>query len=68
MPSVREMLKLHNVDVQDGVDLIHHVCDDCGYTFELGSTAPNNVWEETPEDYVCPHCNNAKANFKTITI
>ncbi len=46
-----------------------YICSICGYVYdeEMGSpeagTAPGTVWEDLPEDWVCPLCGAVKEEF-----
>ena len=46
-----------------------YVCDVCGYIYdpEAGDPdsgiAPGTVWEDVPEDWVCPLCGVDKSMF-----
>ena len=47
-----------------------YVCSICGYVYDEAKgipeagIVPGNLWEELPEDWVCPLCGAAKAEFK----
>lgn len=49
-------------------------CFFCGFIYDeaLGmpedGIAPGTRWEEIPEDFICPDCGAAKADFEMIEI
>jgi rubredoxin---NAD+ reductase len=48
------------------------LCVNCGYTYDeaLGDPAnglaPGTRWEDVPEDWICPDCGMAKADFEMM--
>ena len=46
-----------------------YVCDLCGYVYDEALGDPENgippgtIWEDVPEDYVCPLCGAGKDQF-----
>jgi len=50
-----------------------YVCVVCGYIYdeELGDPEaglqPGTRWEDVPEDWSCPDCGAAKADFELMT-
>lgn len=46
-----------------------YVCDVCGYVYDPENGAPDagiaagTVWEDVPEDFVCPICGVGKDQF-----
>jgi len=49
-------------------------CIVCGYVYEQskgdpdGGIAPGTPWEAIPEDWACPECGVAKADFEMVEI
>lgn len=47
-------------------------CTICGYIYdeELGcpeqNVAPGTMWEDVPDDFVCPECGAAKEDFELV--
>ena len=47
-----------------------YVCDLCGFVYDEAAgipedgIAPGTKWEDLPEDWVCPLCGAAKAEFE----
>lgn len=50
-----------------------YICDVCGFIYdeELGDPEngikPGTLFEDLPEDYVCPLCGVGKENFSVVT-
>jgi rubredoxin-NAD+ reductase len=48
------------------------MCVNCGYTYDeaLGDPAnglaPGTRWEDIPQDWICPDCGMAKADFEMV--
>jgi rubredoxin len=48
------------------------MCVNCGYTYDeaLGDSAnglaPGTRWEDIPQDWMCPDCGMAKADFEMM--
>lgn len=46
-----------------------YVCEICGYVYDEAQgdpengIAPGTVWEDVPEDWVCPLCSVSKEHF-----
>ena len=49
-------------------------CDNCGFLYEEErglpdeGIAPGTRWEDIPEDFICPTCGFAKAQFSMVEI
>ncbi len=47
----------------------HYLCDVCGYIYRPefgdpeGDIPPGTLWDEIPDDWVCPECGATKAAF-----
>ena len=47
-----------------------YVCSVCGYVYDEAAGAPDDglapgtLWADVPEDWVCPLCGAAKAEFE----
>ena len=47
-----------------------YVCSVCGYIYDEAAgipddgIAPGTLWEQLPEDWVCPLCGAAKSEFE----
>jgi rubredoxin len=56
----------------DGVTMKKWMCVNCGYTYDeaLGDPAnglaPGTRWEDIPQDWICPDCGMAKADFEMV--
>ena len=56
----------------DGEPMRKWMCVNCGYTYDeaLGDPAnglaPGTRWEDIPEDWICPDCGMAKADFEMV--
>ena len=50
-----------------------YVCDLCGYIYDEAAGDPDNgiepgtLWEDLPDDYVCPLCGAGKEDFEEST-
>jgi rubredoxin len=58
------------VDEYTGGEIMKkYVCDICGYVYDPAAGDPDNgiepgtAFEDIPEDWVCPVCGAAKADF-----
>jgi rubredoxin-NAD+ reductase len=46
-----------------------YLCDVCGYIYDEAKgdpdsgIAPGTLWEDIPDDWVCPDCGTSKASF-----
>nr|WP_289182949.1 rubredoxin [uncultured Dubosiella sp.] len=46
------------------------VCDGCGYEYDpmkgdpANGITPGTLFEQLPEDWVCPECSEPKSNFE----
>nr|WP_304597979.1 rubredoxin [Limnohabitans sp. Hippo4] len=51
-----------------------YICIVCGFVYDEaeGRTedgiAPGTLWAEVPEDWTCPDCGVAKADFEVVAI
>jgi rubredoxin len=49
-----------------------YVCDLCGYIYDPADgdpdngVAPGTVWEDVPEDWLCPLCGAGKEDFSVV--
>ena len=50
-----------------------YICNVCGYIYDPvlgdpdGGIEPNTAFEDIPDDWVCPVCGAAKADFSIYT-
>jgi len=50
-----------------------YVCNVCGFIYDEsfgypeGSIAPGTIWEDMPDDWLCPLCGASKTEFKELT-
>jgi len=50
----------------------HYHCDLCGFTYDEAAGlaqegfAPGTRWEDIPDDWSCPDCGQAKADFAQL--
>lgn len=50
------------------------LCIVCGYVYDEAAgdpdsgIAPGTAWHDVPEDWVCPECGAAKADFEMVEL
>ena len=48
------------------------MCVNCGYIYDqevgdpIGGIEPGTPWDDIPEDWMCPDCGAAKADFEMV--
>lgn len=55
-----------------GMDMAKYICVICGYVYDESkgdpenNIAPNTLWADVPDDWVCPDCGVTKDDFDLI--
>jgi rubredoxin len=61
---------LITIKKKEGFPMKKYVCSVCGYIYDEqegapdSGVAPGTVWEDVPEDFVCPICGVGKDMFE----